>query len=372
MRQATQSVAQRVDVLRLEHVRRQDADDVRIAARAGQDVARRAVRAARPSPGDACAGRAGNPRPACRSPGPTTQVSRICRDSVRTFSSRPSLSMMSTTVSIIAQAIGPPPNVVPRSSDLQVRRDVIGHQQRRARKAGAERLRGRDHVGRDAVHVRGERVARAAHAALHFVEDRAARRPRCSARATPAGTARPRSTAPPTPCTGSTMTAAVSVPTMRSIASRSPRGTNSTSNGACGKPYHFCIAPQVTAPAAAVRPWKLPSTATTLRRPVILQRELERVLVRLGARVDEEHGVQPKAREAREARRGARAHLERHGVALEDQRVRLLLERREQARMASSRARRPRGRRRGRGCAARRACAGTRRDASTTSSGHCA
>ncbi len=79
----------------------------------------------------------------------------------------------------------------------------------------------------------------------------------------------PRSSAPPTPCTGSTMTAAVSVPMMRSIAARSPRGTNSTSNGACGKPYHFFAAPQVTAPAAAVRPWKLPSTATTLRRPVM-------------------------------------------------------------------------------------------------------
>ena len=29
---------------------------------------------------------------------------------------------------------------------------------------------------------------------------------------------------------------------------------NLTSNGARGKPYHFCCAPQVTAPAAAVRP----------------------------------------------------------------------------------------------------------------------
>ena len=79
----------------------------------------------------------------------------------------------------------------------------------------------------------------------------------------------PRSSAPPTPWTGSTITAAVSVPMIRSIAAKSPRGTNSTSKGACGKPYHFLTAPQVTAPAAAVRPWKLPSMATTLRRPVI-------------------------------------------------------------------------------------------------------
>ena len=80
--------------------------------------------------------------------------------------------------------------------------------------------------------------------------------------------------APATPCTGSTITAAVSVPTARAIASTSPLGMNSTSNGVCGKPYHFFAAPQVTAPAAAVRPWKLPSTATTLRRPVILSASL--------------------------------------------------------------------------------------------------
>ena len=42
-----------------------------------------------------------------------------------------------------------------------------------------------------------------------------------------------------------------------------------TSNGVRGKPYHFCIAPQVTAPAAAVRPWKAPSIAATCARPVM-------------------------------------------------------------------------------------------------------
>ena len=84
----------------------------------------------------------------------------------------------------------------------------------------------------------------------------------------------PRSTAPATPCTGSAMTAAVSAPTVRATALMSPRGTNSTSNGACGKPYHFLAAPHVTAPAAAVRPWKLPSIATTLRRPVIFSASL--------------------------------------------------------------------------------------------------
>ena len=42
-----------------------------------------------------------------------------------------------------------------------------------------------------------------------------------------------------------------------------------TSNGVRGKPYHFLSAPSVTAPAAAVRPWKLPSTATTCARSVL-------------------------------------------------------------------------------------------------------
>ena len=48
--------------------------------------------------------------------------------------------MMSMHASMSAQAIGPPPKVVPRASIFTVRRDVVGHQQRRAREAVAERL----------------------------------------------------------------------------------------------------------------------------------------------------------------------------------------------------------------------------------------
>ena len=44
-------------------------------------------------------------------------------------------------------------------------------QQRRAREAVAQRLGGGDHVGHHAVAVGGERLAGAAHAALHLVED---------------------------------------------------------------------------------------------------------------------------------------------------------------------------------------------------------
>ena len=65
---------------------------------------------------------------------------------------------------------------------------------------------------------------------------------------------------------GSTTTAAVlSVICASALASR--RGRNLTSNGVRGKPYHFLAAPQVSAPAAAVRPWKLCSSAMTSVRP---------------------------------------------------------------------------------------------------------
>ena len=131
----------------------------------------RAVRAARPSPGGACAGRSRKPAPWMPTTGPTTQVSRICRASSRTLASRPSLSMMSTTASISAQAIGPPPKVVPRSPVARCAATCVRHQQRRAREAAAEPLGRGEHVGRDAVQLRRERLAGAAHAALHLVED---------------------------------------------------------------------------------------------------------------------------------------------------------------------------------------------------------
>jgi hypothetical protein len=63
------------------------------------------------------------------------------------------------------------------------------------------------------------------------------------------------------------------------------------------------------------------------------QRELERVFIGLGAGAHEERRVEAETREACQARGGACAHFERHRVALEDQRVRLLGERRQHARM---------------------------------------
>ena len=232
-----------------------------------------------------------------------------CRDSSRTFASRPSLSMMSThgldhRAGHRAAAEGRA-EVVDASGAAPRGRPSAGP---RTGKPAPSALAVVIMSGVTPYRFAANGIPGAAHAALHFVEDQQRAGRRAARRAAPRGTARPGRSAPATPCTGSTITAAVSVPMTRASAARSPRGTNSTSNGACGKPYHFCAAPQVTAPAAAVRPWKLPSTATTLRRPVIAQGELQRVLVGLGAAVDEEDRVEAEAGEARQrAARRARA-----------------------------------------------------------------
>jgi len=62
------------------------------------------------------------------------------------------------------------------------------------------------------------------------------------------------SKAPPTPCTGSTMTAAVFSVTWLAMSAMSRRLIQLTSNGARGRKNHFCGACQVVAAQAAVRP----------------------------------------------------------------------------------------------------------------------
>ncbi len=79
--------------------------------------------------------------------------------------------MVSITASATAQAIGPPPKVVPMSSYLScpaTRRDSSSAD---TGKPLPKRLGGRDDVGRDAVVIRAEGRAGAAHAALHLVEN---------------------------------------------------------------------------------------------------------------------------------------------------------------------------------------------------------
>ena len=167
-----------------------------------------------------------------------------------------------------AHAIGPAPNVVPRSPFLTRAGELVADEHRRGGEPAGEALRGREDVGRDAVVLRRERLAGAAHAALDLVEDedRAAlgREPRASSR----GSSRESARAPASPCTGSTMTAATS---SRIASARRclvvERRPTSTSNGRCGNAYHLSL-PSVSAETAAVRPWNAPRTATTRLRRV--------------------------------------------------------------------------------------------------------
>ena len=95
---------------------------------------------------------------------------------------------------------------------------------------------------------------------------------------------------------------------------------NVTSNGARGKPIPFLLrAPRdragrggATVEAAFDR--------DDLRAAGHLERELQRVLVRFRARVDEEDRVEAEPAEFREPRRRATAHVERHRIALEAKR----------------------------------------------------
>ena len=106
---------------------------------------------------------------------------------------------------------------------------------------------------------------------------------------------------PPSPSIGSSSTAASSPPGETAASSDSTSfGRAKEIPGTSGpKPSHFAGWP-VAESAPSVRPWKPPSSATIRRPPGRLARDLERRLVRLGARVAEE-GL----RAARSARRGA-------------------------------------------------------------------
>ena len=133
--QIDQRGAQPVDVFLFEYEGGQQAQDRRIACGAGEDV-----------PGQQrllhilggfveLAARAEIPGPGSRSTGPTLQVSRRYADTRRTLASRSSCLDGVEVASATAQAIGPPPNVVPRFSSLSRRGDRRRQQQRRHRES---------------------------------------------------------------------------------------------------------------------------------------------------------------------------------------------------------------------------------------------
>ena len=127
----------------------------------------------------------------------------------------------SMTVSIIAQASGPPPKVLPRSPLPMSRRDVLAEQQRAAGETAAQGLgqRSADPVpGRRGRLQRAGRFGRPRSA----LRRRSVMRPAASqARASVSRKTGSRSTAPATPCTSSTITAAVSPPISRAAAALS-------------------------------------------------------------------------------------------------------------------------------------------------------
>jgi hypothetical protein len=184
-------------------------------------------------------------------------------DTRRTFSSRSSVSIASITASIAAQAIGPPPKVVPRSSMLQAPPVLAG--------VISSAAQGKPLPSALAVVI------------MSGITSYSSRRRAQPQRPTPICTSSKISSAP------------TSSQRLRSAARKSgaqvegaadalhrldhhggglsrhdagdrgavARGMKPTSNGVRGKPYHLPTAPQVTAPAAAVRPWKPCSMATT-------------------------------------------------------------------------------------------------------------
>ena len=152
--------------------------------------------------------------------GPTMQVlADVVRRRAARCSSRSSDSMASITASMAAQAMRPAAEGRAEHVQLPGSPTTLADISSAAQgKPLPERLGRGDHVGRDAVEIGGERVADAAQAALHLIEDEQ-RADRVAARgAAPRDRARPGRTAPPTPCTGSTMTAAVRSVTCAAIA----------------------------------------------------------------------------------------------------------------------------------------------------------
>ena len=141
----------------------------------------------------------------------------------------------------------------------------------------------------------------------------------------------------------------------RSAASLSLRGANVTSKGRARKAVPFFQ----RAPGHRARGGRAAVPALLERHRLgaagHLERELQRVLVGLGAAVDAEHGVESEARELDQARGGALADRHRQRVGLERHLPRLALERGHPSRMAVAQARRRRGRRRNRGSCGRRA-----------------
>ncbi len=201
-----------------------------------------------PSPAGVVRRPISKPAPWWPSPDPRCRCCGCSSPTRRTRSSRSSDSIASMTASIAAQAIGPPPKVVPSRSSFSAADTARDISSAAHGKPLPERLGGGDHVRHHAVQVGGERVPDAADAALDLIEDQQRADLVAAAAQRLAGNGAPRSTAPASPCTGSTITAAVSLGDLRrdgrDIAARHEAHIERRAREA----VPLLRAPQVTAP----------------------------------------------------------------------------------------------------------------------------
>ena len=169
------------------------------------------------------------------------------RHTRRTLASRSSFSMASMVASMAAQAMGPAPKVVPRASIFTALAAFSIISSAEHGEAVAQRLGAGDHVGQHAVEVGGERLAAAAEAALHFVEDQH-RAGFVAALAQGLEVLRAHVERAAHALHGLDDDGGGLLGDVRQRCRASRRGRNFTSNGVRGKPYHFLAAPQVSAP----------------------------------------------------------------------------------------------------------------------------
>ena len=302
----------------LEDQRRQQADDPRVAAGAGEDPLREQLVDDLPRrPRGAQAEQ--EPLPLDGVDRPTRQVSRISRESVRTRASSPSDSIVSITASISAQARGRRRRCS-RGPPTEPRRHRVARPPAPAGKPPASPLAvvSRSGVTPQACAANGWPVR----PMPHCTSSRISRAPaaRVSSRAAARYSA-PRPTAPASPWIGSAISAATSPSRQRRLQRRRgpPRGTKVTLERGAREavpPFPTCGS---TAAAAAVPPWNPPSSATTRLLPAVPAGEAQGVLVRLGAAVDQEGAGQAGRPEAHQPLGRPGAHGERHRIALEEQ-----------------------------------------------------
>ncbi len=207
------------------------------------------------------------------------------------------------------------------------------HQQRGHRKAVAQGLRGGDHVRRDAVEIRGERRAGAAHAALHLIEyqQRAgviAALPQCLQHGLADIVGAAHSLYGFDDDCGR-----IAVDELLDgggfVARREPHVERRAREAVPffqGAPGH-----RAGRRGAAVEALFERHDLAAARQ---LEGELQRIFVGLGAAVDPKHRVQSQACELRQARCGAFADDHGQRVGLKGHLARLALERRQPARMA--------------------------------------